>query len=307
MLFNAVPLLLLAAAYAAVTAALLPVLWRDRARAHPLDWAIALSSRASRVAAGDLRRARPARAAAARRPPLARPSPRRSRRCCRRCCSWRAGATAPSSSAGSAGRWRPRSASRHRDRELEAVDRASRTRSAARATRLEVARPLVQHVTSLCSASASPASSLVDEERRRGRPASTASSTARRRTGGPSSRSTSQRAVGDRERRLRRGAGQVFDVASSPLVSPRLVADRRRRERLLDPDDRRGARDRRALASRRPTRSARSPPRSSRCCRRSPGRRRSRSSGCARRRRSRDALGREQAIARDRAPGARAS
>jgi hypothetical protein len=40
-LLNAVPLLALAAAYAAVSAALLPVLWRDRARAHPLDWAIA--------------------------------------------------------------------------------------------------------------------------------------------------------------------------------------------------------------------------------------------------------------------------
>ncbi|MDX6425687.1 MAG: hypothetical protein QOD52_1092, partial [Gaiellaceae bacterium] len=39
-LFNGLPLLLLAAAYAAVTAAVLPQLWRDRARAHPLDWAI---------------------------------------------------------------------------------------------------------------------------------------------------------------------------------------------------------------------------------------------------------------------------
>jgi PAS domain S-box-containing protein len=41
-LFNGVPLLLLAAAYAAVTGAVLPLLWRDRARAHPLDWAIVL-------------------------------------------------------------------------------------------------------------------------------------------------------------------------------------------------------------------------------------------------------------------------
>ena len=40
--FNAIPLLLLAGAYAAVSAALLPALWRGRARAHPLDWAIAL-------------------------------------------------------------------------------------------------------------------------------------------------------------------------------------------------------------------------------------------------------------------------
>jgi PAS domain S-box-containing protein len=41
-LFNGLPLLLLAVAYAAVAAALLPLLWRDRARAHPLDWAIVL-------------------------------------------------------------------------------------------------------------------------------------------------------------------------------------------------------------------------------------------------------------------------
>ena len=41
-LFNGLPLLLLAAAYAAVTGAVLPLLWRDRARAHPLDWAIVL-------------------------------------------------------------------------------------------------------------------------------------------------------------------------------------------------------------------------------------------------------------------------
>lgn len=41
-LFNGLPLLLLAAAYAAVTGAVLPPLWRDRARAHPLDWAVVL-------------------------------------------------------------------------------------------------------------------------------------------------------------------------------------------------------------------------------------------------------------------------
>jgi PAS domain S-box-containing protein len=41
-LFNAVPLLVLAAAYAAVTGAVLPVLWRDRERAHALDWAVVL-------------------------------------------------------------------------------------------------------------------------------------------------------------------------------------------------------------------------------------------------------------------------
>jgi PAS domain S-box-containing protein len=39
--FNAVPLLTVAAAYAAVAGAVLPPLWGDRARSHPLDWAIA--------------------------------------------------------------------------------------------------------------------------------------------------------------------------------------------------------------------------------------------------------------------------
>jgi PAS domain S-box-containing protein len=41
-LFNGLPLLLLAAAYAAVTGAVVPLLWRGRAQAHPLDWAIVL-------------------------------------------------------------------------------------------------------------------------------------------------------------------------------------------------------------------------------------------------------------------------
>jgi PAS domain S-box-containing protein len=41
-LFNGVPLLVLAAAYAAVTGAVLPALWRDRSGAHPLDWGIVL-------------------------------------------------------------------------------------------------------------------------------------------------------------------------------------------------------------------------------------------------------------------------
>jgi PAS domain S-box-containing protein len=42
LVFNALPLLCVAAAYAVVTGALLPVVWRDRVRAHPLDWAVAL-------------------------------------------------------------------------------------------------------------------------------------------------------------------------------------------------------------------------------------------------------------------------
>ena len=49
--FNAVPLLILAAAYVAVAAALLSVLWRDRTRSHPLDWALAFVFPAIAVAA----------------------------------------------------------------------------------------------------------------------------------------------------------------------------------------------------------------------------------------------------------------
>jgi len=39
-LLNGLPLLLLAAAYAGLTGAVLPVLWRERARAHAFDWAV---------------------------------------------------------------------------------------------------------------------------------------------------------------------------------------------------------------------------------------------------------------------------
>jgi PAS domain S-box-containing protein len=49
--FNAVPLFILAAAYGAVAAALLSVLWRDRRRAHPIDWALAFVFPAIAVAA----------------------------------------------------------------------------------------------------------------------------------------------------------------------------------------------------------------------------------------------------------------
>jgi PAS domain S-box-containing protein len=42
LVFNAAPLLLVAAAYATVAGAVLPPLWGDRVRAHSLDWALAL-------------------------------------------------------------------------------------------------------------------------------------------------------------------------------------------------------------------------------------------------------------------------
>ncbi len=51
-LFNGLPLVLLAAAYAAVTGVILPVLWRERSRAHPLDWAVAFVFPGVALAAG---------------------------------------------------------------------------------------------------------------------------------------------------------------------------------------------------------------------------------------------------------------
>jgi PAS domain S-box-containing protein len=51
---NAVPLLLLAAAYAALSGAVLPLLFRDRDRAHPLDWGIGLVYPGVSAAAGIL-------------------------------------------------------------------------------------------------------------------------------------------------------------------------------------------------------------------------------------------------------------
>ncbi len=50
--FNGLPLLLLAAAYVAVTGALVPVLLRDRALTHPLDWALVLVFPGVAIAAG---------------------------------------------------------------------------------------------------------------------------------------------------------------------------------------------------------------------------------------------------------------
>jgi PAS domain S-box-containing protein len=49
---NGVPLVLLAAAYAAVTVAVLPALWRHRGGTHPLDWAVVLVFPAIAFSAG---------------------------------------------------------------------------------------------------------------------------------------------------------------------------------------------------------------------------------------------------------------
>jgi PAS domain S-box-containing protein len=51
-LLNGVPLVLLAAAYAAVTVAVLPALWHHRGGTHPLDWAVVLVFPAIGFAAG---------------------------------------------------------------------------------------------------------------------------------------------------------------------------------------------------------------------------------------------------------------
>ena len=53
-LCNGLPLLLLAAAYGAVTCAILPILWRQRRQAHALDWALVLVFAGIAVAAGVL-------------------------------------------------------------------------------------------------------------------------------------------------------------------------------------------------------------------------------------------------------------
>ncbi len=53
-IFDAIPLLLVAVAYAAAAAAVGPLLWRDREEAHPLDWAVTLVYPAVAVAAAVL-------------------------------------------------------------------------------------------------------------------------------------------------------------------------------------------------------------------------------------------------------------
>ena len=52
--FNAVPLLVVAAAYAAVAGAVMPPLWGERARSESLDWAVALVYPAVSAATGIL-------------------------------------------------------------------------------------------------------------------------------------------------------------------------------------------------------------------------------------------------------------
>ena len=245
MLFNAVPLLSLAAAYAAVSAALLPALWRDRGPRPPARLGDRGGLPGRRGRGRDPRRARPPRPPAARRPPLG--LVRRVARgaAARPAAPVRAGAIARSSSAGSAGRSRSRSGSCTATASSRRSPR-SRTRSGGRATPVEVARPLVRHVTSL----------LGGRVRRRGarrrepRAGDRRLRRARRRAGGL--------VGGARSRPAREPSGiasAVFDAApvtrlrrrrarrSSARGSSQIVGAR---ERLLDPDDRRGARDRRA-------------------------------------------------------------
>jgi len=54
LVIDAIPLLVVAVAYAAVAAAVAPALWRDREHAHPLDWAVALVYPAVALAAAVL-------------------------------------------------------------------------------------------------------------------------------------------------------------------------------------------------------------------------------------------------------------
>ena len=163
-LFNAVPLLALAAAYAAVSAALLPVLWRDRARAHPLDWAIAavfpgVAAAAAILGVLVLHDRRPlgghlwasfAASLAALLPALL------------LLARWRDRAFV----VGGIGRTlEVEERLVHRDHELEAVTEISNALGRARDT-LEVARPVVRHVTSLFGVGFAGVV-LVDERRER--------------------------------------------------------------------------------------------------------------------------------------------
>ena len=163
-LFNAVPLLALAAAYAAVSAALLPVLWRDRARAHPLDWAIAavfpgVAAAAAILGVLVLHDRRPlgghlwasfAASLAALLPALL------------LLARWRDRAFV----VGGIGRTlEVEERLVHRDSELEAVTEISNALGRARDI-LEVARPVVRHVTSLFAVGFAGVV-LVDESRER--------------------------------------------------------------------------------------------------------------------------------------------
>ena len=220
-LFNAVPLLALAAAYAAVSAALLPVLWRDRARAHPLDWAIAavfpgVAAAAAILGVLVLHDRRPlgghlwasfAASLAALLPALL------------LLARWRDRAFV----VGGIGRTlEVEERLVHRDSELEAVTEISNALGRARDT-LEVARPVVRHVTSLFAVGFAGVV-LVDESRER------ATGVYGEVDGAPAdwwaeldldlqSPSGIASAVFDA------APVSVFDISSSPLVS-RSVADR---------------------------------------------------------------------------------
>ena len=216
------------------------------ARAHPLDWAIVAGLPRGRDRRGDLRRARPPR-----RRPLGGHiwlslAARARRALPGRCSCSRAGATARSSSAASAARARPRSASRSVTASSRRSPR-SRARSARAHDPVEVARPLVRQVD---VAVRRRVRRRRDRRRRTAtrRPASTPSSTASPPTGGRSSSV-------DLRNEPSGIASAVFDAAPVTRVRRRELAARQPAPRrsgsvpqsgVLDPDDRRGARARRA-------------------------------------------------------------
>ena len=276
-LFNAVPLLVLAAAYAAVSAALLPVLWRDRGRAHPLDWAIAAvfpGIACSAAIVGVL--------VLIERQPLAD----------HLWASFAASLAALLPAALLLARWRDRAfvvggiartldaeeRIGHRDRELEAVAEVSNALGRARDT-LEVARPVVRHATELLGVGFAGVV-LIDERRER------ATGVYGELDGTPADwwaelELDLQEPSGIASAVFDAAPVSVFDVAGSSVVSTpivqRLGAESGcwipmiAEERVVG-----------VLWSPRSARSARSPRRSSLSSGRSPGRRRWRSSGCAR-------------------------
>jgi PAS domain S-box-containing protein len=217
-LFNAVPLALLALVYGALAVGLMLALWRERARAHPLDWAFALVYPGIAVGAGIFaalvavdRRAiggqtwvALAGIAVAILPALALVG--RGRR----------------SAAGSVGRALDAGQQSTTTRlELEAVARISTELSRAH-TELEVARPVVREVTHLMSLGFA-AVVVVDETQSRARGVYGELGGVAAPWWGELDLDLRKEPSGIASAVFDAAPVAVFDVSSSPLVNPRLA------------------------------------------------------------------------------------
>ena len=243
---NGVPLVLLAAAYAAVTVAVVPALWRHRGGTHPLDWAVVLVFPAIAFAAGVFGVLTVVRAALARRPHLV-----RVRRDARRVPA-RPADPGPLARAGVP---RPRRQPLPRRRGARVVARP-RARGGLRDLRRALRGPGCcstslgrSRLTSPSSfASASWASCWSTRSGRR-RTACTPSCRARPAAWwAETTVDLRGRAVRDRPRVLRRGAGHRLRRRGVAARQPAARDARRRAERRVGADDHRGAGRRRAGA-----------------------------------------------------------